>query len=121
MFKGIANLAALLKQAQQMGGRMQSLADELKGRRVQGAAGGGLVEVEVNGLAEVLRVKIDTTLIEQSDRELLEDMVAAAVNQALAKARQLHAESVKSLTGDIDMPGLEQALSSLTGGGSQSP
>ena len=54
MFKGLANLGALLKQAQQIGGQMSKLTDELKGRRTTGTAGGGMVEIEVNGLLEVL-------------------------------------------------------------------
>lgn len=121
MFKGLSNLSTLLKQAQQIGGRMQGISDELKGRRVSGSAGGGMVEVEANGLAEVLRCRIDPSLIRQEDRELLEDLVTAAVNQALAKAKQMHAESLKSLTGGIELPGLEDAISKFTGGEQPDP
>lgn len=118
MFGAIGNLAALVKQAQQISGRLEGLNNELRGRRATGAAGGGLVEVEVNGLNEVLGCRIDPALLAQNDRELLEDLVREAVNQALAKARQLHAEAMKSLAGGIELPGLDEALSRLTGGAS---
>ena len=82
MFKGLANLGALLKQAQQIGGQMGQITEEMRKRRVTGTAGGGMVEVEVNGLMEVLRCRIDPQLSAQNDRELIEDLVVAAVNQA---------------------------------------
>ncbi len=117
MFKGIANLASMMKQAQQIGGRLQSLNDELKQKRATGSAGGGMVEIEVNGLSEVLNCKIDPSLSDQGDRELLEDLVVAAVNQAMERAKALHAESMKELTSGMELPGLDEALSKLTGGG----
>jgi DNA-binding YbaB/EbfC family protein len=117
VFKGIGNLTSMLKQAQEIGARMQGLAEDLKGRRAVGSAGAGLVEVEVNGLSEVLKCRIDPSLIAQDDRELLEDLVAAATNQALERAKQLHAEALKSLTGNMELPGLEEAMGKLTGGG----
>ncbi len=116
MFKGLGNIASLVKQAQQMGGRMQGLTDELKNRRAIGNAGGGMVEIEVNGLGEVLSCKLDPTLVAQQDRELLEDLIVAAVNQAQQKARELHAEAMRGLAGGFEMPGLEEALAKLTGG-----
>jgi len=115
MFKGIANLGSLLKTAQQIGSHMQRLSEEMKNRRATGSAGGGMVEVEVNGLLEVLRCRIDPQLIEQKDRELIEDLVAAAVNQAVAKGKQLHAEALRGLTGGVELPGLNEALANLTG------
>ena len=95
MFKGLGNLAnigSLIKQAQQMGGKMQQIGEELKTRRAEGSAGGGMVNVEVNGLGEVLRCRIDPSLITAGDRELIEDLLPPAINQALAKSKDLHAE-----------------------------
>jgi len=112
MFKGIGNLTSLLRQAQQMGGRMQEVSEQLKARRATGSAGGGMVEVEVNGLGEVLRLRIEPAL---TDREMIEDLVPAAVNQATAKAKQMHVELMQSMAGDIDLPGLGDAISQLTG------
>ncbi len=120
MLKGLGNLAnigAILKQAQEFGGKMQALQEELKGKRATGSAGGGLVEVDVNGLGEALAVRIDPTLIEKSDREMIEDLLPVAFNAAQQKAKGLHAEAMQALTGGIPLPGLNDALSQLTGGG----
>ncbi|MGD9719682.1 MAG: YbaB/EbfC family nucleoid-associated protein [Pirellulales bacterium] len=122
MFKGLgqlANLANVLKQAQQMGGKMEQMLESLKGRRAEGAAGGGLVTVEVNGLGEVLRCAIDPSLA--NDREMVEDLLPAAINQALAKAKQMHAEEMKALAGGVDLPGLNDMLAQLSGGTTGGP
>ena len=116
MFKGLANLGALLKQAQQIGGQMGQITEEMRKRRVTGSAGGGMVEIEVNGLMEVLRCRIDPQLIAQNDRELLEDLVVAAVNQAIAKGKQMHADAVRDLTGGLPLPGgFQEALAKFSG------
>jgi hypothetical protein len=113
LFKGLANLASMLKQAQQVGTKLQGLNEELKKLRVTGSAGAGLVEVEVNGLGEVLRVRIDPKLLAPPDREMIEDLIPAAANQAIAKSRQLHADAVKSLTEGLNLPGLDEALGNV--------
>jgi len=115
MFKELANLGSLLKQARQMGGRMQELNEQLKSQRATGSAGGGMVEVEVNGLAEVLGCRIDEKLIADGECELIEDLVATAVNQAIAKTKQMHAETMQSLTGGMNLPGLDEAMEKLLG------
>jgi nucleoid-associated protein EbfC len=115
MFKGLGNLATLLKQAQNMGSRMQEMGEELKRRRTLGTAGGNMVEIEINGLMEVLRAKIDPTLISGGDCELIEDLVSAAVNQAISKAKQLHAETLREVTGGMELPGLSEAMAKFLG------
>ncbi len=115
MFKGIGNLMSLMKQAQSIGGRLKSVSDQLKTKRATGSAGGGLVELEVNGLGEVLRCRIDPSLVAKGDREMLEDLVAAAANDAAAKARALHMEAMQGIAGGIELPGMEDALAKLTG------
>ncbi len=120
MFKGLGNLAnlgTLMKQAQEMGGRMQAIQQELKGKRATGSAGGGLVEVDVNGLAEVLSVRIDPSLVAKGDREMIEDLLPAAFNDAQRKAKEMHTAAMQSLTGGIPIAGFQEALSQLTGGG----
>ena len=125
MFKGLSGISSLLKQAQEMGGRMQAINQELKSRRATGSAGGEMVTVEVNGLNEVLACRIDQQLIDAGDRELIEDLVASAVNQALTKAKELHAQAMRSLTGGMELPGLDElpglgeAMKKLLGGGSE--
>jgi hypothetical protein len=119
VFKGLSNLAnfgALVKQAQEMGGRMQAMQDELRTRRVTGSSGGGLVEVDMNGVAEVLAVRIDAALVEKRDREMIEDLLPAAFNAAQQKAKQLHAEAMQSIAGGLPLGGLQDALSQLSGG-----
>ncbi|MEN6457736.1 MAG: YbaB/EbfC family nucleoid-associated protein [Thermoguttaceae bacterium] len=117
MFKGIANFGALLKQAQQLGGQMGQITEEMRKQRVTGTAGGGMVEIEVNGLMEVLRCRIDPQLSADNDRELIEDLVVAAVNQAITKGKQLHAETLRDLTGGLPLPGaFQDALAKFAGG-----
>ena len=116
MLKGLGNLAnlpALIKQAQEMGGKLQQINAELRLKKVTGAAGGGLVEVDANGLGEALAVRIDPSLIEKQDRELLEDLLPAAINAAQQKAKELHAQSMQSIAGGFNLPGLSDALGGL--------
>ena len=116
MFKGLGNLAnigALVKQAQEMGGKMQAIQEELKTKKATGAAGGGLVEVDVNGLSDVLAVRIDPSLVEKGEREMIEDLLPAAFNAAQAKAKQMHAEALQGLAGGLPMGGFADILSQL--------
>ena len=115
MFKELGNMASMLRQAKDMGSRMQDVAAQLKHKRVTGTAGGGMIEIEANGHGEVLRVKIDRAI--GDDLDMIEDLLPAAMNQVSAKAKELHMEMMQSVTGDLDLPDLGDALSSLTGGG----
>ena len=107
-----------MKQAQEMGSKMQAISERLKTLRTTGQSGGGMVEVDVNGLGEVLAVRIDEALFKQSDREMIEDLLPAAFNSAHAKAKELHQQAIGEMTSDLNLPGLDQALAGLTG---QSP
>jgi DNA-binding YbaB/EbfC family protein len=117
MFKGLGQLAqlpALLKQAQEMGGKLEQLQAELKAKRVTGSAGGGLVEVDMNGAGDALAVRIDPSLIERQDRELIEGLLPAAINAAKQKTKELHAETMQQLTGGLALPaGLSDMLGTL--------
>lgn len=117
MFKELAGLGTLLKNAHQISGRMQGLADELRKKRATGTAGAGMVEVDVNGAAEVLACRIEEKLFAEGDREMVEELVVAAANQALLKAKQLHAEAVKELAGGVSFPGMDEAMAKFLGGG----
>lgn len=114
MFKGIANMASMLRQAQQMGGKIKEATEQLKTKRAVGSAGGGMVEVEVNGLGDILRIKIDPKLVAAGEREMIEDLLPSAINQAIAKSRELHVELMQSMTQGIDLSGLGDALSRFT-------
>ncbi len=119
MFKGIANFASLMQQAKQMGGKMQEVSQRLRSERLSASVGAGMVEVEANGLGEITRLTIDRQLLERGEFEMLEDLVPAAVNEVLAKAKQRHVEAMKGLTDGLDFPGLNQALEQITGGGAK--
>lgn len=114
MLKGLGNLAnlgSLLKQAQQMGSKIQDFNQRLKALRATGTAGGGLVTVEVDGTGEVVSCRIDPGLLASAasgaDRELLEDLVPAAVNQAIGKARGLQTEAMQSMAEGFDLGALK--------------
>jgi nucleoid-associated protein EbfC len=115
MFKGLGNLAGMLKQAQQMGSRLQELNESLRSQKAEGTAGAGMVTVEVNGLGEVLSCRIDPSVA--GDREMIEDLLPAAANAALTRAKQLHAEAMRSMTAGMDLPGMDEMLAKLTGDG----
>jgi DNA-binding YbaB/EbfC family protein len=114
MFKDIANLASLVRHAQQVSGRVQEINDQLKTQRVIGEAGAGMVSVEANGLGEIRQVKIDPDLVARGEREMIEDLLPAAINQAVAKARELQMEMMQSATQEMNVPGLREALAKIT-------
>ncbi len=108
MFKGLGNMVSVMRQARQFGAQMQAVTDKLKTQRATASTGAGMIEVEVNGLGEVLRVKIDPTLVARGEREMIEDLIPAAVNQAVAKARQLHLDAFQAAAADLNVPGLDE-------------
>ena len=93
---------------------MQEKLGEIK---VEGTAGGGMVAVEATGHQKITAVRIEQSLLDDNDKEMLEDLVLAAVNQALDKAKQAAAEQMQGLTGDMDVPGLGDALEKFGLGG----
>jgi DNA-binding YbaB/EbfC family protein len=103
---GKFDLGGLLQQAKQLQERLTSAQDEIASRTAEGRAGGGMVTAVVNGRLEVLRVTIDPTLLESPDREMLQDLVVAAVNEALRAVRALIAEEMHKVTGGLPIPGL---------------
>lgn len=113
MFKSLGNIASLLKQAQQMKSRMSELQQKLAEIRVEGSSGGGLVHVEVNGQQKVTSVRVDDKLLNSDDREMLEDLLVAACNQALDRAKEAAAAQMSELTGGMDMPQLDEVLGQL--------
>jgi len=110
MFKGLGNLASMLKQAQSMGGKMNELAERMKAERVSGSAAGGMIVVECTGSGEVTSVRIDPTLIQNQEAEMIQDLLPAAINDALGKARELNARAMQEITGGLNLPGLEEMM-----------
>ena len=100
------NISQLLKQAQKMQGAMKRVQEELSQKRISASAGGGVVEVITNGQQEVLEIKINPEVVNPDETELLEDLLLAAVNEALSKAGEMAASEMKKITGGMALPGL---------------
>ncbi len=98
-------LGALMQQAQEMQEKFKQAQEELARAEVQGEAGGGLVKLVMNGKREVLRLTIDESLFKEEDKEILEDLVAAAVNDAVHKVGRLKEEKMAELAGGMQLPG----------------
>ncbi len=95
------NMSALLKQAQKMQEQISKAQEELDNLKAEGTSGGGMIKIIANGKQEVESVKIDPEVIDAEDPEMLEDLVLAAVNQALVKAGDLAKEHMSSITGGM--------------------
>ncbi len=105
-FGGMGNMGDLMKNAQKMQKNMSRVQEELKTRIVEGDAGGGMVKVQVNGGQEVVAVKIDPSVVDPEDVEMLEDLVIAAVREGMRKAHDLSQKEMGKLTGGLNIPGL---------------
>jgi hypothetical protein len=95
-----------MKMIQQMQNRMMKIQEELEQAVVEGTAGGGVVKVEVSGQREMKSIKIDPSAVDPEDVEMLEDLVLAAVTDAMEKAAKLNEEKMSALTGGMKIPGL---------------
>ena len=98
------NLGQMMKQAQLMQERMAELQARLDGMEIQGQSGGGLVQAVLTGKGEVRRLKIDPSLINPAEAAMLEDLVAAAVNDARQRVEATVAEEMSKLTGGLKLP-----------------
>jgi DNA-binding YbaB/EbfC family protein len=104
--KGMPNMGNLLKKAQQLQEKMAKLQEELSEKTVETSAGGGMVTVIATGKQDIASIKIDPEVVNQEDIEMLEDLVLAAVNDALSQAKQMVTEEMTKLTGGVNIPGL---------------
>lgn len=98
------NLADIMKQAKALQSKMEGLQSELEALEVEGSAGGGLVRVAMTGKGQVKRVSIAPELMKPEEREILEDLIVAASNDAKAKTERLAAEKMQGLTGGLPIP-----------------
>jgi DNA-binding YbaB/EbfC family protein len=96
----------LLKQAQEMQARMAKIQEELAQKTVQGSAGGGMVQITVNGQFNLTAVQIEPSVIKADEKEMLEDLILAAVNDGMRKAREMASAEMAKLTGGFKIPGL---------------
>ncbi|MBR9908440.1 YbaB/EbfC family nucleoid-associated protein [Pseudidiomarina donghaiensis] len=103
MFKG-GGLGNMMKQAQQMQDRMQKAQAEIANLEVTGEAGAGMVKVTMMGNHNVRRVSIDPSLFEDDDSEMIEDLVAAAINDAVRRVEQTSKDKMAEVTGGMNLP-----------------
>ena len=100
------NFGKMMKQVQQAQAKMGEVQEELKNETVEASAGGGMVKVVMTGDMQVRSVEIDPAAVDPDDIELLSDMVAAAVNEAVRAAQELAAQKMSAVTGGMNIPGL---------------
>jgi nucleoid-associated protein EbfC len=110
MMKGMPNMGNLMKQAQQFQAKMARLQEELGERTVESSAGGGMVSVVANGRQEIVSIKIEPEVIDPDDSEMLQDLILAAVNDALSKAKNMVNEEMGKLTQGLNLPNIPGLL-----------
>ena len=101
--KGMGNM---MKQAQKLQAKMAKMQEELADRTIEGTAGGGMVTVVANGRQQVLKIAIEKDVVDPDDVDMLQDLVMAAVNDALSKSQEMVASEMGKLTGGMNIPGL---------------
>jgi len=102
----VKDLSGMMKQAQKLQAKMMAMQEELGNRTVTAQAGGGMVEAVVNGRQELLSLRIDPEVVAPEDVDMLQDLIQAAVNEALNRARDMMAQEMSKLTGGMQIPGL---------------
>lgn len=100
------SMGNLMKQAQAMQEQLARLQEQAAAKTVSGTAGGGMVTVTASGAMQIVAVKIDPEVLKSGDAEMLQELIVAATNDALRKARDLMAEEMKTVTGGLPIPGL---------------
>jgi DNA-binding YbaB/EbfC family protein len=98
------NFAGMMKQAQELQGRMAEMQAEMEQARIEGQAGGGLVVLTMNGKGDLAGVRIDPSLLKAEEAEILEDLIVAAHADAKTKVERLLQEKMQSLTGGLPLP-----------------
>ena len=96
----------LMKQAQQMQRKMEEIKEELAHKEIKVSSGGGMIEIIINGQQEIKEIKIEPDVIDINEKEMLEDLILAAVNEALRQSKELAAQEMSKLTGGANIPGL---------------
>ena len=105
---GFGDLAGMMGKVKQFQGDMQRMQEELAAKVVEASSGGGMVTAKVNGKGELVGLKIDSETVDLEDLELLEDLIKAAVNAAVAKSQEEIKDKMSQMTGGLNIPGLEQ-------------
>ena len=104
--KGMPNMGQLMKQAQQLQTKMAKLQEELGEQTVEASAGGGMVNVTVNGRQEIVSIRIEREVIDPEDAEMLQDLILAAVNDGMTRAKNMVNDEMGKLTKGLNIPGI---------------
>lgn len=104
--KNMGNMGNMMKQAQKLQAKMMKLQEELAEKTVEATAGGGMVKVVANGKQQIISITIEKEVVDPDDVEMLQDLVTAAVNDALAKSQEMVSGQMSKLTGGMNIPGL---------------
>ncbi len=100
------NMGNMMKQAQKLQSKMMKIQDEMAEKTIEGSAGGGMVTVIANGKQQVVSVAIEKEVVDPEDIEMLQDLVVAAVNEALSRSQEMVSTEMQKLTGGLNIPGL---------------
>ena len=100
------NMQGMIKQAQKMQEEMEKKQEELNEKEYTVAAGGGAVECTINGRKEIVSIKMKPEVVDPEDIEMLEDMVKAAVNEAIHKVEEINTTEMEKITGGLNSPGI---------------
>ena len=100
------NINKIMKQAQQMQTQIAKVQEDVAKKTVEGTSGGGMVKVTASGDSKIVSIKIEPDVLAQNDKEMLEDLVVAAVNSALDNAKAMSAEEMQKVAGGFNIPGL---------------
>jgi len=99
-------MAKMMKQAQKLQSKMVKLQDEMADKTAEATAGGGMIRVVANGKQQIISIQIEQEVVDPEDVEMLQDLVLAAVNDALVKSQEMVSEEMGKLTGGLNIPGL---------------
>jgi DNA-binding YbaB/EbfC family protein len=106
IMKGMPNMGKLMKQAQQLQTKMAKMQEELSEKTVEASAGGGMIIAVANGRQELVSIQIEKEVIDPEDAEMLQDLIMAAVNDALNRAKEMMNEEMGKVTQGMNIPGM---------------
>lgn len=104
MFGNMGNMGQMMKKMQKLQADMAKMQEELKSRTVETSAGGGVIKVVITGEKQIKSIKIDPAAVDPEDTEMLEDLITAAVNEALKKVDDMMSQEMGKLTGGMNLP-----------------
>jgi DNA-binding YbaB/EbfC family protein len=102
----VKNMGKMMKQAQKLQTQMMKMQEEMAGKTIEASAGGGMVKVVADGKQQIVSIQIEKEVVDPDDVEMLQDLVLAAVNDALAKSQEMVSSAMSKLTGGMNIPGM---------------